>query len=63
MAAVCYDGDGDQRCAVAVTEEEGGGGGQRGRGGWVGMQEEWARWMVTAGGGGRRLQQGWRVNP
>jgi len=27
----------------------------------MGMQEGWARWMVTAGGGGRRIQQGWRA--
>jgi len=38
----------------------GGEGGRGGRGGWLGMQEGWARWMVTAGGGGRRIQQGWR---
>ena len=24
----------------------------------MGMQEGWARWMVTAGGGGRRIQKG-----
>jgi len=27
----------------------------------MGMQEGWAHWMVTAGGGGRRIQQGWRA--
>jgi len=27
----------------------------------MGMQEGWARWMVTAGGGGKRIQQGWRA--
>jgi len=39
----------------------GGGGGQGGRGGWVEMREGWARWMVTAGGGGRTIQQGCRA--
>jgi len=35
----------------------GGGGGQGGRrGGWIGMQGGLARWMVTAGGDGRRIQ-------
>jgi len=27
----------------------------------MGMQGGWARWMVTAGGGGRRIQQGCRA--
>jgi len=27
----------------------------------MGMQGGWARWMVTAGGGGRRIQPGWRA--
>jgi len=39
----------------------GGGGGQGGRGGWVGMQERWAHWMVTADSGGGRMQPGWRA--
>jgi len=41
-----------------VTEEVEGEAVREGRA-WV--QEEWARWMVTAGGDGKRIQQGWRT--
>jgi len=27
----------------------------------MGMQGGWASWMVTAGGGGRRIKQRWRA--
>jgi len=54
----------DVRCAAAVTEEEEEGDAVReGRVGEMGVQGGWARWIVTAGGGGRRVQQGWRGAP
>jgi len=44
-----------------VTEEEEGEAAREGGvGGWGG-QGGWARWVVTAGGGGRSIQQGWRA--